>query len=97
MIDQKIFIYFVASFVLAATFAVIHKVHDGLKHLNGPASSWPNGQLLDKFFAGERKASAWKQTYGPVYRVRSLFTSEVYVAKTYVRIPTSIPIAYYVL
>lgn len=47
------------------------------KRIPGPRWKFMDGQCLDKFLRGREASQTWRQ-YGPVYRIWSGFTTEVY-------------------
>jgi hypothetical protein len=48
------------------------------KVLRGPDFHWPDGQTVEKFLQGRQRSLSW-QTYGPLYRIWTVFRPEVYV------------------
>ncbi|OJD30436.1 cytochrome p450 oxidoreductase [Diplodia corticola] len=54
----------------------IPSVENG-KNIKGPAYTFPDGQMKDKFFRGREMSYAWSEKYGSIYRIWAGSTPEV--------------------
>ncbi|KAK2616881.1 hypothetical protein QQS21_000259 [Conoideocrella luteorostrata] len=61
----------VISTVLNAYLSLVHRITstDGKKSISGPAYSFPNGQMVDKFLAARARSWEWEKKYGKTYRI----------------------------
>ncbi|GIC87200.1 cytochrome P450 monooxygenase hasH [Aspergillus udagawae] len=49
------------------------------KYMSGPAYTFPNGQMVDKFLAARTKSWEWEEKYGKTYRIWAASIPEVVI------------------
>ncbi|KAH7476141.1 Cytochrome P450 monooxygenase [Fusarium oxysporum f. sp. matthiolae] len=52
---------------------------DGKKYMSGPAYTFPNGQMVDKFLAARTRSWEWEEKYGKTYRIWAASIPEVVI------------------
>lgn len=51
---------------------------NGKKYMSGPAYTFPNGQMVDKFLVARTRSWEWEEKYGKTYRIWAASIPEVY-------------------
>ncbi|KAL5365578.1 cytochrome P450 monooxygenase GliC2 [Aspergillus floccosus] len=54
---------------------------DRKKHMSGPAYTFPNGQMVDKFLDARTKSWEWEEKYGRTYRIWAASIPEVVITE----------------
>ena len=54
---------------------------DRKRSMPGPAYTFPNGQMIDKFLSAKAKSWEWGEKYGKTYRIWAASIPEVYVCR----------------
>lgn len=68
--------------VLNSYLSLVHRIPaaDGKKYMSGPAYTFPNGQMVDKFLAARTRSWEWEEKYGKTYRIWAASIPEVYAS-----------------
>ncbi|EDP52457.1 cytochrome P450 monooxigenase GliC2 [Aspergillus fumigatus A1163] len=67
--------------VLNSYLSLVHRIPaaDGKKYMSGPAYTFPNGQMVDKFLAARTRSWEWEEKYGKTYRIWAASIPEVVI------------------
>ncbi|PLB48986.1 cytochrome P450 monooxygenase GliC2 [Aspergillus steynii IBT 23096] len=67
----------IANGVLSTTYRI--PATDRKRSMPGPAYTFPNGQMIDKFLAAKAKSWEWEEKYGKTYRIWAANIPEVVI------------------
>ncbi|GKU09669.1 unnamed protein product [Fusarium langsethiae] len=67
--------------LLNGFFSLIYRIPvvNGKRCMSGPAYTFPNGQMVDKFLAARTRSWEWEQKYGKTYRIWAASIPEVVI------------------